>query len=597
MKNWRNAKFLSVEYEKSRGDKTNGVNETCCRPITSKGEKMEGFLGWFKGLKGRLLVLAVFPVVMMAVISVIALHGIENLSDNLQNAGEVRGPKIRSMGEMDSARNAIFRWLWATYVNEGDIEGRNKTLAQVRSNIKRHEEARKIYESLPRDEKEKQLYSTFESNWPKAMQAINESIALLEKHNANDNKEARKIMSSELRSALEPIAVVFADLREYGAQQIKTNLEENAALSSRVKSLTVAVSGIGAAVLFLICIFMASQLAKSLTNVTSKISESGVQVSTASTQLSSASQQLSSGATEAAASLQETVASIEELSSMVKLNADHAKEAAGLSQTSRQAAEEGESEIKQLIGAMTDISSSSKKIEEIINVIDDIAFQTNILALNAAVEAARAGEQGKGFAVVAEAVRNLAQRSGGAAKEIATLIKDSVSKVDHGSKIADRSGSALNTIVTSIKKVADLNNEISSASQEQATGLEQISKAMNQLDQATQGNAASAEEVAASSEEMSAQAVALKGMVTDLASIVYGKSGEEKSGNGDTSARPEYKRYQGPEAPVSNISQLKSYKDRKGELRSLNGHGHNGKNDANGVAEYHHENGKAVGGV
>jgi len=174
---------------------------------------------------------------------------------------------------------------------------------------------------------------------------------------------------------------------------------------------------------------------------------------------------------------------------------------------------------------MSEIASGSKKIEEIIHVIDDIAFQTNLLALNAAVEAARAGEQGKGFAVVAEAVRSLAQKSAEAAKDINALIKDNVEKSGHGATIASNSGAVLQDILLAVKKVADLNGEIAAGSREQATGLEQISKAMNQLDQATQGNAASSEEVAASSEEMSSQANALADLVGELQMLVHGKGG------------------------------------------------------------------------
>lgn len=207
---------------------------------------------------------------------------------------------------------------------------------------------------------------------------------------------------------------------------------------------------------------------------------------------------------------------------MVQMNSDNAKQAASLAATSREVAERGETEIKSLIVSMTEISQSSKKIEEIISVIDDIAFQTNLLALNAAVEAARAGEQGKGFAVVAEAVRALAQRSASSAKDIESLIKESVSQVEHGSKVADKSGEALSSIVTSIKKVSDLNNEIAAASSEQTTGIQQISKAMNQLDQSSQSNAASAEEIAATSAEINGLAHRTQELTADLNRAVIG---------------------------------------------------------------------------
>ncbi|QDK47384.1 hypothetical protein DOM22_05750 [Bdellovibrio sp. ZAP7] len=265
-----------------------------------------------------------------------------------------------------------------------------------------------------------------------------------------------------------------------------------------------------------------SALATTLNRISDDIYGAAAQTASGGTQLASASVQLSTGATEAAASLEETVASIEELSSMVKLNTSHAQEANQLSQSSRDSAEKGANEIEQLITAMNAIAEGSKKIEEIIHVIDDIAFQTNLLALNAAVEAARAGEQGKGFAVVAEAVRALAQKSAESAKGINSLIKDNVEKSERGAVIAGNSGAVLKQILTSVKKVADLNGEISAGSHEQSTGLEQITKAMNQLDQATQGNAASSEEVAASSEEMSAQANTLSSLVGELRLLVHG---------------------------------------------------------------------------
>ncbi len=276
-------------------------------------------------------------------------------------------------------------------------------------------------------------------------------------------------------------------------------------------------------VLFLSCGFSihnSRSLTKTITEVTRSLASSERRVQGSSQQLTSAGSSLSESSTEAAASLEETVASLEELTSMVRLNSDNATEAASLSSSARESAVTGEKEILNLISSMNGISQSSKKIEEIIQVIDDIAFQTNLLALNAAVEAARAGEQGKGFAVVAEAVRTLAQRSAASAKDIASLIKDSVEQIENGSSIADRSGEVLNQIVTSIKKVSSLNTDIASANVEQASGIEQIGKAMNQLDQAGQTNAASAEEIAAASEALLAESKSMHSHVMRLEKVI-----------------------------------------------------------------------------
>lgn len=269
--------------------------------------------------------------------------------------------------------------------------------------------------------------------------------------------------------------------------------------------------------------FVLVSLGRAINTVIENLSSASMQVSGAAQQIASSSEQLSQASTEQASSLEETVATIEELSSMVKVNSNNAAEAASLSNETSSIATRGEQEIRTLVGSMSGISQDSKKIAEIINVIDDIAFQTNLLALNAAVEAARAGEQGKGFAVVAEAVRTLAQRSSLAAKDITELIKTSVERIEIGSEQAERSGVVLNEIVNAVKKVTQLNNEIAAASTEQSNGIAQISKAMNQLDQVTQINAGTSEEAAASAEELSAQADSMTQVIATLVETIKGE--------------------------------------------------------------------------
>ena len=236
-------------------------------------------------------------------------------------------------------------------------------------------------------------------------------------------------------------------------------------------------------------------------------------VSTASSEIAAGNMDLSSRTEQQASSLEETASAMEQLTSTVKQNADNARQANKLSDNASIIAKKGGSAVELMVETMTLINGSSKKIGDIIAVIEGIAFQTNILALNAAVEAARAGEQGRGFAVVASEVRNLAQRSSAAAKEIKILINDSVNNVEVGSKQMEDAGRTMIEIVTAVDRVTQIMGEISSASQEQAQGIEQVNIAINQMDEVTQRNAALVEESAAAATSLQEQATGLKEMV------------------------------------------------------------------------------------
>ncbi len=252
----------------------------------------------------------------------------------------------------------------------------------------------------------------------------------------------------------------------------------------------------------------------SLLATISNIKTSADTIATASQEIASGNLDLSGRTEQQAGSIEETASAMEELTATVKQNADNARQANQLAESASEVAIQGGSVVGQVVQTMEGITDSSRKIADIIGVIDGIAFQTNILALNAAVEAARAGEQGRGFAVVASEVRSLAQRSASAAKEIKTLIDDSVSKVDTGSKLVEQAGATMTEVVASVRRVTDIVGEISSASQEQSAGIAEVGRAITQMDEGTQQNAALVEQAAAAAQSLQDQAATLAGLVS-----------------------------------------------------------------------------------
>jgi methyl-accepting chemotaxis protein len=271
--------------------------------------------------------------------------------------------------------------------------------------------------------------------------------------------------------------------------------------------------------------FAMRKMQDSLANLVRKVRDGTDAITTASGEIAAGNIDLSARTEEQASSLEETAASMEELTSTVQQNTEHVRHANELASKASAVAVQGGDVVREVVGTMGSINASAKRIVDIIGVIDGIAFQTNILALNAAVEAARAGEQGRGFAVVASEVRNLAQRSAAAAKEIKALIGDSVDKVDAGSRLVDTAGATMSEVVASVKRVTDIMGEITNAGQEQSAGIAQVNQAINQMDQVTQQNAALVEEAAAAADSMQIQAQQLLAVVGTfkLAGAVHDK--------------------------------------------------------------------------
>ncbi|WP_413578243.1 methyl-accepting chemotaxis protein [Bdellovibrio sp. HCB290] len=478
---------------------------------------------WFRGIKGKLLFAACLPMVGFAIIYFIASSSLSSLNVFLDTSNLNVIPNLMSVSEMRQARNKFGYQLFAA-MSMDTAEKRAERVKIAREGIAEFKAGIEGYKAAPSDPKLAETDKKAYDGLDEYLKLMEHAAQLVESGNPDNYKKVEELLDGRLWE----LGSIMSKMTGAATQQYAAISKENTATAdetiARASNIMVMTTAASCLAIFSILLFIAVRLSKSVGSVANRLSDSSAQVASAVEQLNEAGNSLSQSSTEAAASLEETVAALEELTSMVQMNSDNAKQAASLSASSRNSAEAGESDIKNLITAMNEISQSSKKIEEIISVIDDIAFQTNLLALNAAVEAARAGEQGKGFAVVAEAVRALAQRSASSAKDISSLIKDSVSQIDNGSKIADQSGTVLANIVSSIKKVSDLNNEIAAASSEQTTGIQQISKAMNQLDQSSQSNAASAEEIAATSGEINNLATTTQSLTVELTQVIYGTS-------------------------------------------------------------------------
>jgi methyl-accepting chemotaxis protein len=488
---------------------------------------------------------------LLAVIAGVGLRAMSDVQDRMTDIVDGNNAKNFAANEMvDNFRDIAL--IVSTVVlldDESAIHDQKNKLTTARE---KYGKAKKVLLGFSLDDKEKELMDKLDQSIKVASPLVNKVVEL---GTQNKNADATALMMSESGPATRKAIAVIDEIVNYERDLSRKSFEDAKDEYQRSRMLMLALAGLaivlGAAGAWFItrsitqpingAVKIAQTVAAgdltsdiqvnskdetgqlmqalkdmndSLVGIVGNVRSGTDTIATASSQIAAGNHDLSSRTEEQASSLEETAASMEELTGTVKQNADNARQANQLAVSASSVAVKGGSVVAEVVGTMDAINASSRKIVDIIGVIDGIAFQTNILALNAAVEAARAGEQGRGFAVVAAEVRSLAQRSAAAAKEIKTLIGDSVDKVEEGSKQVAEAGKTMDEIVDSVKRVTDIMAEITAASQEQTSGIEQINQAITQMDQVTQQNAALVEEAAAAASSLQEQAANLSQVVS-----------------------------------------------------------------------------------
>ena len=429
-------------------------------------------------------------------------------------------PGIISVSKVSGLTKDNMRWTTAAILADSKAEI-DVEEDKIKANVALVEKHLKEYENSITLAKDRELFEAIKAPLGEFRNARNEVLAIAE---AGKKDVALGMLKTHLRPAYKKYEESLEALVDFN---VGNSEKEGAEITNAVVT---AKTGIAVGLLFAIGlgaalgIFLSRSISSALSKVIDSLTQGSEQVSAASGQVSQSSQQMAEGASQQASSLEETSASLEEMSSMTKQNSDNARQANVMAGDTRQAVEKSRAAMGRMSEAIGQIKASSDQTAKIVKTIDEIAFQTNLLALNAAVEAARAGDAGKGFAVVAEEVRNLAQRSAEAAKNTSSLIEQSQKNADNGVAVSQEVAGILTQIVESVGKLSQLIGEVSSASQEQAKGIEQIGTAVTEMDRLTQSNAANAEESASASEELSAQANELNDMVNVLVGIVTGGS-------------------------------------------------------------------------
>jgi methyl-accepting chemotaxis protein len=491
----------------------------------------------------RLAVAAAVSLALLAAVAGLAIAKLAELNETTDQIVKVEWVKTRhATTALDNARGSVARVF--QLVESQDKDQAVQAKDRLKANTKAFDKALADLEPLIQSAEGKRLLQKSAGDAKAYVASYDKVITALE---GGDQAIASKLAFGETYKALHTFAGSLRELTEYQQSRLEDQGEASAATYRNARNVMLGLSALAMVAAIGLSLLIArsittpigqavkvaetvadgdlrlaiqaegrdetaqlltalARMTKNLQGIVEQVRNGSESVATGSAQIATGNADLSQRTEEQASNLQQTASSMEELTSTVTQNADNARAASQLAAGATEVAVKGGEVVGQVVSTMQDITDSSKKIADIIGVIDGIAFQTNILALNAAVEAARAGEQGRGFAVVASEVRSLAQRSAQAAKEIKHLIGQSVDKVDNGARLVEQAGRTMEDVVQQVKRVNDLVGEISQASNEQARGIEQVGQAVQQLDQVTQQNAALVEESAAAADSMKLQA-------------------------------------------------------------------------------------------
>lgn len=516
-------------------------------------------------LKSKLLLSFAFSSFLLLLVGGLNYKSLEEVVFDYKHVAEINLPNSILLSEMNH-QVMVMSQIISVVGMPGVSEAEKKQLiSDYQKAQKVFDDITKKYMSVPFQDGEDMIWSRFESSY-KEFQDVSAGVLKSFNDSSFDQQKYMNIVFGDLKVATQKVTASYQELTDFHNNKSAAHWVKKADESSSFgTTLSFTLVGVGVILAMGLGWFLSHSLSSTLTNIVNGLSHESSNVAEVAQKISSASNSLSSSSTEQAAALQETVASIEEVSAMVQKNADNSKRSQEKSASCETAVIKGKETVDQMVNAISDISesnddivdhieASNKQLADIVNVINEIAtkttvindivFQTKLLSFNASVEAARAGEHGKGFAVVAQEVGNLAEMSGNAAKEITSMLENSIrkvetivtetkSKVDHliqngkikvevGKETARRCGQTLDEIVGLVREVNLMVSEISTASQEQSQGVSEINKAMTQMDQVTQMNATSAQDTASAASVLSDEAFSLKTMVEDLSATIHG---------------------------------------------------------------------------